>query len=744
MGLVSLALALFVPGFDAPNYYSALALAIVGGLVMGPVGAIVARRALARGDNPFVAALGASLAPSLLPLAVLLVNGVRVQQCDVLAGVWFYLLGPPLSCAFAAIVGAACASLHRLHRVSVPAFYAVWLVWAAADLWHLYSEPAIFLYNPFAGFFSGAVYDAVIEIDARIALYRLNNLAQALALVALVRLMWDRARGRITFAAAQRAPIRRWVAALVAVAVTLVFWSSRATIGYEIARADIEERLGGRIYGVQLDLVYDAKVIPRAEAEALFEDHLFRLEQLAARLDHYPHKITSYVYGSPEQKRLLMGAGQVYIAKPWLDEIHLNRVPYGHSVITHELAHIVLSRYAPWPLHIPTAGVLPIPQMALVEGAAEAFEWDTGALTPHEWACAMRSAKLAPSLGSLLRADGFYQQSSDKAYTLAGSFIRWLIDTHGSARFEALYRDGDFEGVYGRPRAALVGDWERFVDALVVPEDAAGLATGRYTQVAIFYRPCGLDVARTEAEAARLAGAGDRAGARRLYEQVVGWLPADPQKRMPLLQLAVADNDRALAAVRFASYMGLPAGRNPASDAQATELVADLLWRGGQRSEASALYASIVDTPAAEDRRRTVLVKAWVASHEGLHDVLDYLLDGQLATLERVRAAHPDEPLVDYLVGRRRATDQRHADALPLLEAALATMPADPAAPWIPWVRRETWRLLAMARFRAERYADAAVAFEMAATLTPYGGDRDRHLDWAERMRWKIARAPKN
>lgn len=739
MGAAGLVLALLVPGFDAPNYYSALALAIFGGLVMGPVGAVVARRALARGDNPFVAAASASVLPSLVPLAILLANGVRVQQCDVLSGVWFYLLGPPLSCAFAAVVGAATAALRPRLVIAIPAFYAVWLAWAASDLLHLYREPAIFLYNPFAGFFSGAVYDAVIEIDSRIVLYRLNNVAQALVLVALVRLMWDRARGRLTFAAAGRASLARWGAALCALVVALLFWSARATIGYEIGRADIESRLGGRITGPRLDLVYDARAIGRPEAEALYEDHLFRLDQLEAQLGPYPQKITSYVYGSPDQKRLLMGAGQVYIAKPWLDEIHLNRVPYGHSVIMHELAHVVLSRHAPWPLHIPTSGL--VPQMALVEGAAEAFEWDTGALTPHEWACAMRAAKLAPAMTSLLRADGFYQQASDKAYTIAGSFIRWLIDTHGPSHFEALYADGDFEGVYGRPLAELVSGWERFVDGLEVPEDAAGLATGRYTKVALFYRPCGLDVARTEAEAGRLLGSGDRAGARRTYEQVVAWLPADPQKRLPLLQLAVGANDRTLAAVHFMTYMGMPSGRNPVSDAQATELLADALWRAGERAEAAARYASVADTPAPEDRRRTVLVKAWVARDERLHEVLDYLLDGQAATLERARAAHPDEPLVGYLVGRRRATEQKHAEALPLLEAALTSLPPDDAAPWVSWVRRETWRLIAMARYHLGRYAEAADAFEATASLTPYGGDRDRHRDWAARMRWKLARA---
>lgn len=740
MGGAGLALALFVPGFDSPGYYSALSLALLGGLVAGPIGVVAGRRALVARKNPFVAALHAVAPAAFAPLAILLLNGVRVQQCDVWSGVFFYLLGPPLTCAFAAFVGAGCAAFARRYRFAVPLYYFVWLAWVALDLLHLYRHPAIFAYNPFGGFFSGAVYDTVIEIDWRIVLYRLNNLAQALFIVTLVRLAWDRIEGRMSLDAASHAPARRWLAWLATVAACLVFWSSRGAIGYEIDRPQIQRELGGVIRGPRLVLWYSKEHINESEAQSLYEDHLFRLDQLAERLGPYPETVTSYVYGTNDQKRRLMGAAQVYIAKPWLHEIHLNHVPYGAAVVRHELAHVVLGVFAPAPFHIPTADFIPVPQMALVEGAAEAFEWDTGQLDSHEWACAMRQAKLAPPLDDILGPDGFYKQSSDKAYTLSGSFIRWLMDTQGPARFERVYRDGDFEGVYGVPLPQLVSDWGAFVDALKVPDDAAGLATGRYNTVAVFYRPCGLDVARTESEAAKRSAAGDRDGAREAYEQVVAWIPKDPQKRLPLLSLAVSGNDLATAERIFADYMALTEGRNPVSDAYATELLADVRWRTGDVDAAAKLYASVAGTPSPEDRRRNILVKAWVAADKAHQIVGSYLLDGQLGTLDKVAAALPNDPLVDYLVGRRRALDRKLDEAIPLLEASTRDLPDDAFAPWVPWVRRETWRLLGQARFDAKRYAEAAAAFETFARLTPYGGDRARYLDWAERARWKMAR----
>ncbi len=731
-----------LPGFDAPNYHSAFVLALFGGLVAGPIGIIAGRRALARHANPFRAALRAVALPALTPLALLMVNGLRVRQCDVFGGIAFELVGPIFTMAWAALIGAGLSALHPHKRRTIPLFYLVWLGWVALDLLHLYRHPAIFAYNPFVGFFSGAVYDTVIAIDSRLLLYRLNNVAQALLCVALVRLAYDRARQRTSFAAITRAPPRRAVAAIAAATACILFWVMRAEIGYDIARSDIDARLGALVSGPRLVLHYDRATIPEADARALYEDHLYRLDQIERALETtFPRPIASYVYGSNDQKRLLMGAAQVYIAKPWLAEIHLSRVPYGAPVIGHELAHVVLGHYAPPPLQIPTVACI-VPQMTLVEGAAEAFEWDTGALTPHQWTAAMRAAHLAPPIAQLLGPGGFWSQSSDRAYTLAGSFIRWLIDTHGPARFTDLYADADFERAYQTPLASLVAEWEAFVDALEVPPDAADLATGRYSQHAVFFRPCGLDVAKAEAQAQTLAHAGDRAGARSAYEQVVRWIPDDPQKRVPLLEMTAQDGDYPAASRIATEYFAAERGQNIVTNAKVLELLGDAAWRANDPSVAAMYYGAVRLLPQPEDRRRNLLVKAWLtAQGPAWADVGAYLLSGQLPRLDAAALAHAtgDLGLVRYLVGRRHATEGRHVEAIPALTQALATLP-DPATrpelAWLPWVRREAERLLAHAHFALRHLAEARAYFLAAADHTPYAGDRDRYRDWAARCDW--------
>src|SRR5690606_34250723 len=115
-----------------------------------------------------------------------------------------------------------------------------------------------------------------------------------------------------------------------------------------------------------------------------------------------------------------------------------------------------------------------------------------------------------------------------------GSFIRWLIDTGGMPRFLAAYRDADFEGVYTTPITALLGRWEAFVDALVLPPEAEALARSRFHHKAILSRVCPIDVAHAQAEAAERVAAKDVAGAHAIYRKIIGWIPDDPQKWLPV------------------------------------------------------------------------------------------------------------------------------------------------------------------------------------------------------------------
>lgn len=741
----------FLPGLDAPNYHSALLIALPLSLTMGFASLSAASRALAAGATPvgaWRAGLAATLLPALLPLVILQMNGVFVRQCDILAGIGFFAIGPIFSSLFAALIGASLACWSPptgRRRRAAWLFFGLFLIWAIWDVAHIYRHPAIFVFNPFVGYLQGALYDTVVDIDSRIVLYRLNNLIQLVFFAALTAAMFSPARRRASWHDAPRS--RPMLLALLAFGLGLAFFSARGQVGYEITRAELIRQLGGTLEDERLTLHYDRR-IPETEARALFAAHRFRIHQIEGRLGAtYPKRIKSFVYATPAQKRLLMGAGQVYIAKPWLDEIHLNRVPPAHPVIRHELAHVILGLFAPAPFHIPTRMCV-FPHMAMVEGAAEAFEWDTGALTPHEWAHAMREAKKAPDLRRLLDPTGFLSQGSDKAYTLVGSFVRHLEDLHGIERLRDVYADADFERVYGRPVSELVADWERFVDALDVPDDAAGLATGRFNTVAIQYRPCGLDVARVEQEAHKLASDSKTAPqARELYEQVVGWIPEDAQKRLPLIRLAANDG---LAAVQSAyqAYLAAPKNHNVVSDASAAELLADALARTGDIDSARTIYAEVAQSPQPEDKRRATLVKLALTDDPETARALPYLVDGRRSALKTAHTSRPDDLILAYLTARRIVQDEREVQNLAGLEALVevlarlefAAFPGEHGADLHGMLRRETARLIAEEQWRREDFASAQRAWLRVAALSRFSGDAERFRDLSEWAAYELER----
>src|SRR5260370_16201663 len=125
-----------------------------------------------------------------------------------------------------------------------------------------------------------------------------------------------------------------------------------------------------------------------------------------------------------------------------------------------------------------------------MEGMAVGAENPVREFTLHEWAAAMRLKKLAPDVRSLFRLTSFYANPGPRAYTVAGSFIRYLNDTYGTEKLEVLYRHGDFAAAYQRPLDALARGWEGFVDAIPLEPTAVGQAIARLLPARPICRAC--------------------------------------------------------------------------------------------------------------------------------------------------------------------------------------------------------------------------------------------------------------
>ncbi len=727
-----------VPGFDVLDYHASLVVALAGA---PSVGFHCARRARSALD-----AARRSLLLAAIPFGLLALNAVRVLNCDPLEGAAFFLVGPTASMLFAGQLGRVVGGRGWL-------FLTIWLIWVGRNALLLYTEPTIFAFDPFVGWYSGAVYDTSLRVGSRFLLYRLLNLV----VIGLIILGAAAAR--------ERSVGRRRGALLVALALAWGgLWGLRGTIGFEIDRESLEAALGGRMEAPGLVLHYDAAHIEEQDARRTLEDAAWRLESLARRLGApYEPTVHVYLYGSQGRKGELMGGRRVAIARPWAHEVHLNPVGFGHPVVEHELAHVVLGAWSPPPFHIPAAWRV-MPRMAVVEGAAEALEGAGGELDLHQWAAAMRRAELAPDLEGILDPAGFYGQPAAKAYTLSGSLMRWILETRGPEVFLDAYRDGDLGRALGQPLREVLDAWGGHLDALELPRDAVARARLRFDVKGVFQRVCPLEVGRLGQEAQALAARGRVEEALTIWRTIARFDPQDPRKRAPIVVLLAHEGRVEEAAAEVEAALALP-GADEAMAAFLHEVLGDARWRGGDLQGARRTFADLEDAPQSEARRRNVLVKRDVVASESLEPILGpYLLEPHrvdpdvapelgedpdaeaIAYLVDAASDLPAEPLALYLLGRRLGAAGRWDEALGPLGTTSALLEAGRIgslkAATAGLIRRENLTLLASARYHIGAFDEARETWSRAARLTPHQGQRATYQDEAARARWRAELAP--
>lgn len=711
---------LFVPQLNLLNYYFSVAIAVV--LPIG-VALVAARAAL---DHPeasarqlFTAVGLATLILLVIPLVVVTVGALWIRNCDWLAGLLRYLLGPGIGCMYGAAVGLLVGSFGR-RRAATPAIIGWWLIVVAFNLAHFYAHPPIFAYNPFIGYFNGAVYDNYIPISDTWLWYRVHTLGQAALLLALSR--------------------RHWLIAAPFAIAFVVVTSMRGTIGYEITSEHIKEALGGTVETEHFVIHYDTTSAElEKRIQRLAHDHEFRYAQLTALLQVEPSgKIHSFVYGSADRKAKLMGAGRTYIAKPWTREVHLNAIEVGAPVLKHELAHIFGASIAGGPFGIPLQYVV-LPRMAMVEGFAVGLTWSAGRLTPHQWSAAMLELGFAAPMERLLDATGFLSSHAGQAYTLSGSFLRWLLDTRGVERFATLYRTGSIQEAYEQPASQVAAEWRAFLaDRSQVPLTEADLALAKYRFDAPgkFHSVCALETAAWKRAAATASRDGNLDLALAMTRKVLEHDPQNRNKRMKLADALVAADqlDEALETVRAL-------GADPAAGAvlrsRARTREGDILWLQGQMTEAVAAFESLREQPMSDDMRRRVIVSARGAATEALpvrNGIRDYLLSRgearkeRTAFLETLRRAHPSDPLLPYLLARRYFAASQWQDAAAAHQAALdAGLPT-------PQLQRAAHEQLGAAHLYQDRFAQARVHYEAARTLHRSAGRKAAISDWIARV----------
>jgi hypothetical protein len=734
-GLGSLLLA--IPLFGLPGLELALgicALLTLFGMVLGATAALEARKP-PRQRVPRVepsgpvgavcSAIGAAFllgsAAATIPFLAATVLTLVATPCSPWAqgAVYPLLVLPTALLAAAAGVFARTLFPGRLGTLAVGvALLLASLGWTA---WPIAVGPQVFAYNFFLGWFPGPLYDEALRLPPALLWFRLESLLWA-TLLGLSAMTIFAPAGRV------QAPGRgRVIPAIACTVLGIVLLELNAVdLGFRATEARVQQVLGGRAETTHAELFFPAEK-PQEQVERLGRDVEFRWEEVAQFLGGAPSgKVRVYLFRSPAEKQRLLGASGTQFTKGLA--VYLNDAPFPHPILGHELVHALASRFGKGPFGVTVRfGVVPV--MGVVEGVAEAPQETRGDLTLHEWAAGMRRQKLMPDIRELFRPEGFYLSAPERAYTAAGSFIRWLRETYGTAKLQALLAHADFEAVYGRSLDALATEWEQMLDAQQLDERSVNRAFSRFRQGSVFTRPCAREVAALSADARTEA---NPLHALQLLRRCTALQPDEPS--FALLEAALLQRlGRLGEATQVLSHVQARVEGLPSLEVEAGLARVRLSFLTGDWDDAPALLEQLAGARPGLDFERQVAV--WRAA-EGMGDVgkavMAYLArPDELRTigLERTLGKAPEQPLVHYLLGRRLLELDAPAAAGTHLRTALSLgLPAP--------VDREAWKLRVSADYLA---GDCGAVADDAGQLPDFGpGLRAEVTEWQKRCAFDV------
>lgn len=668
----------FLPLFGGPGYEQSLAT----GLVVPSAAAIAMALDAAKSDEsrtPLASVargmvLGFVLAT--LSLATALVHGVRVGICEVSGALLYFALTAGLGCvmggAWGAVVGETVAALVRRKRVVRPRRRAVLavvlalagpVICAAVSVYRFISAPMIFAYDPFVGFFSGTLYDTVIDAGTPMLTYRLGSFATWTALLLFASVLERHEDRRFGLVLDLRTGATRARAALglffALTSVLMILVGTR--LGHFSTSESIAKDLGAEKHGARCDVVYP-NTTREQEANLLVKDCDEEIAAVEKRLGtRGPARIRAFFFRDSEDKKRLMGAAHTYIAKPWREEVYLQLGGYPHPVLGHELAHVIAGSFGHGPFK--TAGKLGglLPDPGLIEGVAVAASPDDEDLTDAQWARAMMQIGILPDMRHVFSL-GFLGDASSKSYTLAGAFITWMGERFGFDVVRAWYGGGDVEALTKLSWPALEKSFRDDLLKVPLPAEAESFARAKFARPGIFGRKCPhvVDALRHEADVCR--DTQRYLDAIRLYNEAIAKDAHDFASKKELATVERRHGDRekgraALTELATADEKKVPRTYRD----RAEESLADAQLIDGDYDGAATRYEALAKRTVDEDTARTLEIKALGARDPAAREAVQALLLGDQkhgadiflggVELGAWRAKTPSG-LVSYLVGR--------------------------------------------------------------------------------------------
>ncbi len=642
------------------DYESALLGAYLHGVLLAPTVVVLARR-LGPGPLLFLPQMTALSLVLLLPCFLTVLVSTLVSCPHGLGtGIAFWLMYPVLTGVFTVTLFLGLAQLWPSRWMVAIAALAPWgsLAWA---LWRQLTEPPVFMYDPFFGFFSGAFYDRLIDLRPPFLAARAQHLAFALLPAA-----WLAWRAGIL--------VRRTGAVLVLglVGVALGLYVFSPAVGTRFPFDALVRTLGREHTTADFRIVYsspeDEPRVRLLAAEAQW--HHGELAEFFGTVR--PGRTTIFFFRDGDEKRRLFGTRDVEVAKPSLRAVFITDNGFPHPSLRHELAHVYAAVWTDAPFGAAWSkafGLGPfdvsLPDPGLIEGVAVAAD----GLQEDEDVHA--EARLLMEMGGFLPADrlfspAFYGVASSRAYVQAGSLIRYLYQTQGREPVRRLYAGGG-------PLSRVLPDPERlqrehraFLSKVPVPDHLRALARERFNRPPIHRQRCVHAVARARERALDCVRAKDAAGARAAMAEAIDMDPGSLETWM--VQLAVSRRlDGSRGALTAADRVLALSGEASHLQVRAHLVHAEAAWLDGDETEvATRLMAAggVLSPPGLQ--REITLMREFLRLPRALWPLIQLIFTRSLpAWVWRDALAREARhwPLLAYLVAGLELAEGRWAAA---------------------------------------------------------------------------------